>query len=298
MQTKQAFQLQTEFQPSGDQPTAIQALCDSIQQGKQHQLLLGVTGSGKTFTIANVIAKLQRPTIIMAHNKTLAAQLYSEFKSFFPNNAVEYFVSYYDYYQPEAYVPRTDTYIEKEATINEQIDRMRHSATRAMLERKDVIVVASSLGLDPVEVHGIHEVQVGDLEDRSDADAIAQFDAVYDEWQRGVLDVPMPGGETGLEVLDRYLPVLTHLRVRYLDDHEWAGDILVVSHGAAIRLVAAQMAGVDADFASEHHLANGECVVLSPITDGRWSCVQWGPVLPPFYPGHDPEAPVAADPMG
>ncbi|MCT7369894.1 histidine phosphatase family protein [Mycolicibacterium llatzerense] len=168
-------------------------------------------------------------------------------------------------------------------------------AERAVQTAADI---ADGLGLDPVEVHGIHEVQVGNLEDRSDADAIAQFDAVYDEWQRGVLDVAMPGGETGLEVLDRYLPVLTHLRVRYLDDHEWAGDILVVSHGAAIRLVAAQMAGVDADFASEHHLANAECVVLSPITDGRWSCVQWGSVLPPFYPGHDPEAPVAADPMG
>ncbi|HRH92557.1 MAG TPA: DEAD/DEAH box helicase family protein, partial [Agitococcus sp.] len=143
MQTKQAFQLQTEFQPSGDQPTAIQALCDSIQQGKQHQLLLGVTGSGKTFTIANVIAKLQRPTIIMAHNKTLAAQLYSEFKSFFPNNAVEYFVSFYDYYQPEAYVPSSDTYIEKDSAINEHIDQMRLSATKALLERRDAIIICS-----------------------------------------------------------------------------------------------------------------------------------------------------------
>ena len=143
MQHKQAFQLQTSFQPAGDQPAAIKALCESIQQGKQHQLLLGVTGSGKTFTMANVIAKLQRPTIIMAHNKTLAAQLYSEFKAFFPNNAVEYFVSFYDYYQPEAYVPASDTYIEKDSAINEHIDQMRLSATKALLERRDAIIIAS-----------------------------------------------------------------------------------------------------------------------------------------------------------
>ncbi|MBL0231284.1 MAG: excinuclease ABC subunit UvrB [Moraxellaceae bacterium] len=143
MQHKQAFQLQTSFQPAGDQPAAIKALCDSILQGNQHQLLLGVTGSGKTFTMANVIAKLQRPTIIMAHNKTLAAQLYSEFKAFFPNNAVEYFVSFYDYYQPEAYVPASDTYIEKDSAINEHIDQMRLSATKALLERRDAIIIAS-----------------------------------------------------------------------------------------------------------------------------------------------------------
>lgn len=143
MQTKQAFQLQTSFQPAGDQPAAIKALCDSILQGNQHQLLLGVTGSGKTFIMANVIAKLQRPTIIMAHNKTLAAQLYSEFRAFFPNNAVEYFVSFYDYYQPEAYVPASDTYIEKDSAINEHIDQMRLSATKALLERRDAIIIAS-----------------------------------------------------------------------------------------------------------------------------------------------------------
>jgi excinuclease ABC subunit B len=143
MQHKQAFQLQTSFQPAGDQPAAIKALCDSILEGNQHQLLLGVTGSGKTFTMANVIAKLQRPAIIMAHNKTLAAQLYSEFKAFFPNNAVEYFVSFYDYYQPEAYVPASDTYIEKDSAINEHIDQMRLSATKALLERRDAIIIAS-----------------------------------------------------------------------------------------------------------------------------------------------------------
>src|SRR6266403_2267362 len=137
------FQLQSEFRPAGDQPQAIEELCQGIAGGEREQVLLGVTGSGKTFTMAHVIAELQRPALILAPNKTLAAQLYGEMRSFFPENAVEYFVSYYDYYQPEAYVPRTDTYVEKESSLNEQIDRMRHSATRAILERRDVIVVAS-----------------------------------------------------------------------------------------------------------------------------------------------------------
>ena len=137
------FRLVTSYQPAGDQPTAIADLVEGVENGETDQVLLGVTGSGKTFTAAQVIARTQRPALILAPNKTLAAQLYGEMKSFFPDNAVEYFVSYYDYYQPEAYVPRTDTYIEKESTINEQIDRMRHSATRALLERDDVIIVAS-----------------------------------------------------------------------------------------------------------------------------------------------------------
>ena len=137
------FRLATDYTPAGDQPTAIAELVEGVENGETDQVLLGVTGSGKTFTAAQVIARTQRPALILAPNKTLAAQLYSEFKGFFPDNAVEYFVSYYDYYQPEAYVPRTDTYIEKESTINEQIDRMRHSATRAILERDDVIIVAS-----------------------------------------------------------------------------------------------------------------------------------------------------------
>ena len=135
--------LDTEYQPSGDQPTAIKELIEGMQTNERDQVLLGVTGSGKTFTMAHVIQAMNRPSLILAPNKTLAAQLYGEMKSLFPNNAVEYFVSYYDYYQPEAYVPRSDTYIEKEATINEQIDRMRHSATRALLERRDVVIVAS-----------------------------------------------------------------------------------------------------------------------------------------------------------
>src|SRR5918997_4305992 len=137
------FELVSEFLPAGDQPQAIAELVAGLRRGEQDQVLLGVTGSGKTFTMAHVVAQLQRPTLILAPNKILAAQLYGEMKSFFPNNAVEYFVSYYDYYQPEAYVPRTDLYIEKTSSINEQIDRMRHSATRALFERDDVIIVAS-----------------------------------------------------------------------------------------------------------------------------------------------------------
>nr|WP_240532035.1 excinuclease ABC subunit UvrB [Candidatus Liberibacter americanus] len=161
------FKLQTEYVPSGDQPSAISALVDGIYSGEKIQLLLGVTGSGKTFTMAKVIEKMQRPTIVMAPNKILAAQLYSEFKNFFPNNAVEYFVSYYDYYQPEAYVPRTDTYIEKETSINEQIDRMRHSATRSLLERNDCIVVSSVsciYGIGSVETYSkmILQIKIGD----------------------------------------------------------------------------------------------------------------------------------------
>src|SRR4028118_2018451 len=137
------FRIVSDYQPSGDQPTAIAELVEQVQEGEQTQVLLGVTGSGKTFTMAQVIERVQRPALILAPNKILAAQLYGEFKSFFPDNAVEFFVSYYDYYQPEAYVPRSDTYIEKESSVNEAIDRMRHSATRSLLERDDVIIVAS-----------------------------------------------------------------------------------------------------------------------------------------------------------
>ncbi len=137
------FRLVSDFKPAGDQPAAIETLSRRILANERHQVLLGITGSGKTFTMASVIERVQRPTLVIAHNKTLAAQLYSEFKSLFPDNAVEYFVSYYDYYQPEAYIPRTDTYIEKDAAINEQIERMRNSATRSLLERRDVVIVAS-----------------------------------------------------------------------------------------------------------------------------------------------------------
>ena len=137
------FKLHSKYKPTGDQPHAIEELVKGFEEGNQFQTLLGVTGSGKTFTMANVIQALNKPTLIISHNKTLAAQLYGEMKEFFPENAVEYFVSYYDYYQPEAYVPQTDTYIAKDSAINEEIDKLRLSATAALVERKDVIVVAS-----------------------------------------------------------------------------------------------------------------------------------------------------------
>ena len=165
------FELVSDYTPSGDQPTAIAELVEATQSGEQTQVLLGVTGSGKTFTMANMIEEMQRPALILAPNKILAAQLYGEFKSFFPNNAVEYFVSYYDYYQPEAYVPRSDTYIEKESSVNEAIDRMRHSATRALLERDDVIIVASVsclYGIGSVETYSamIFDIKSGDVVDQ------------------------------------------------------------------------------------------------------------------------------------
>ena len=167
------FKLQSDYEPAGDQPAAIKQLNQGIKKGLQHQTLLGVTGSGKTFTIANVIQKQQRPTLVIAHNKTLAAQLCNEFREFFPDNVVEYFVSYYDYYQPEAYLPRTDTYIEKEAMINDEIDRLRHAATQALLTRRDVIIVASVsciYGLGSPEEYQkiVLHFEVGDSIDRSD----------------------------------------------------------------------------------------------------------------------------------
>ncbi len=165
------FRLESPFQPAGDQPAAIRALVDGLRQGEAFQTLLGVTGSGKTFTIANVIAQLQRPTLILAPNKTLAAQLYSEMRDFFPHNAVEYFVSYYDYYQPEAYVPSSDTYIEKDASINEHIEQMRLSATKALLERHDAVIVATVSAIyglgDPEAYHGmILHLRVGGIMDQ------------------------------------------------------------------------------------------------------------------------------------
>ena len=152
------------------------------------------------------------------------------------------------------------------------------------------------------EFADIHEVQAGELENRDDDDAIAEFNRVYERWHEGDLDLRMPGGESGRDVLDRYLPVVTDLRLRYLDDHEWTEDIVLVSHGAAIRLVSAQLAGVDNSFVLDHHLANTDAVMLAPITDGRWSCVHWGSRTPPFYPEPDvhpvEDALNAADPMG
>ncbi|MEN9392043.1 MAG: hypothetical protein RLZZ104_386, partial [Pseudomonadota bacterium] len=165
------FKLVSEYQPAGDQPAAIKELVETALAGEKDQVLLGVTGSGKTFTMAKVVEALQRPALVLAPNKILAAQLYGEFKSFFPENAVEYFVSYYDYYQPEAYVPRSDTYIEKESSVNEAIDRMRHSATRSLLERDDVLIVASVsclYGIGSVETYSamIFDLKVGESVDQ------------------------------------------------------------------------------------------------------------------------------------
>ncbi|MGQ3672829.1 excinuclease ABC subunit UvrB [Xanthobacter sp. TB0136] len=192
-----SFTLKSEFEPSGDQPAAIAELCAQARAGERDQVLLGVTGSGKTFTMAKVIETLQRPAIILAPNKTLAAQLYGEFKSFFPDNAVEYFVSYYDYYQPEAYVPRTDTYIEKESSTNEQIDRMRHAATRALLERDDVIIVASVsciYGIGSVETYSAmtFDIKVGERLDQRQllADLVAlQYKRIQADFARGTFRV-------------------------------------------------------------------------------------------------------------
>jgi excinuclease ABC subunit B len=191
------FKIVSEFKPAGDQPTAIAELVDGVRRQERDQVLLGVTGSGKTFTMAKVIEETQRPALILAPNKTLAAQLYGEFKSFFPDNAVEYFVSYYDYYQPEAYVPRSDTYIEKESSINEQIDRMRHSATRALLERDDVIIVASVsciYGIGSVETYTAMSftVKVGEkIEQRQlIADLVAlQYKRIQNDFARGTFRV-------------------------------------------------------------------------------------------------------------
>jgi broad specificity phosphatase PhoE len=173
-------------------------------------------------------------------------------------------------------------------------------ATRAAQTAAEISI---EIDVPASELTGIHEVQVGELENRSDDDAVAEFNAIYQRWHQGERDVSLPGGETANEVLDRYVPVLTDLRMHYLDNEEWATDIVVVSHGAAIRLTAAVLAGVESSFVLDHHLNNTEAVVLAPVTDGRWSCVQWGTLTPPFYP--EPDAtPVSdavesgADPMG
>ena len=163
--------------------------------------------------------------------------------------------------------------------------------------------IGAELALPAHEVAGIHEVQVGELENRNDDEAVAEFNAIYERWHHGELDVALPGGETANDVLDRYVPVLTELRMRYLDDQAFHGDIVVVSHGAAIRLASAVLAGVDGNFALDNHLDNAESVVLTPITDGRWSCVRWGSLTPPFYPRDESTAVADAvrsgtDPMG
>jgi probable phosphoglycerate mutase len=181
-----------------------------------------------------------------------------------------------------------------------EIGMVAHSV--ALRASQTAAEMGEALGLGPHELEGIHEVQVGELEDRSDDTAIEEFNSIYQRWHEGDLDVSMPAGESASQVLQRYVPVITQLRMRYLDDDAWHEDIVVVSHGAAIRLAAATLAGVDGSFVLDHHLANTESVVLAPITDGRWSCLHWGPQAPPFYPEPDAhpveDALQSADPMG
>ena len=181
IQREGKFELKAPYSMTGDQPQAVEKLVANIRAGKKASTLLGVTGSGKTFTMANVIQQIQKPTLVISHNKTLAAQLCGEFKEFFPNNAVEYFISYYDYYQPEAYIPRTDTYIEKSATINEEIDRLRHNTTRSLFSRNDVIVVASvsciyGLGLPENYFKNSFGLVAGEIVNRDDL--LRKFDIV------------------------------------------------------------------------------------------------------------------------
>jgi broad specificity phosphatase PhoE len=184
--------------------------------------------------------------------------------------------------------------------LTEKPRLVAHSvAVRASQTAREIAV---ELGVNTHELEGIHEVQVGQLEDRHDDAAIEEFNSIYQRWHQGLLDMSLPDGESARQVLNRYLPVVTQLRMRYLDDDAFTGDVVMVSHGAAIRLASAVLAGVDSSFALDHHLGNTEAVVLAPITDGRWSCVQWGTLLPPFYPEPDVD-PVAdalesADPMG
>ncbi len=215
------FQLETKFQPEGDQPEAIGKLTQGLQEGLRSQVLLGVTGSGKTFTMANVIARVNRPALIIAHNKTLAAQLYQEFKAFFPNNAVEYFVSYYDYYQPEAYIARTDTYIEKDFAINDKIDKLRLSATRSLLERNDVIIVASvsciyGLGIPEFYRQMSLTLEVGQKKRRDDV----LFQLVEMQYKRSDLDLTRATFRSRGDVLDIF-PAYEDdyaIRVEFFDD--------------------------------------------------------------------------------
>ena len=240
-----AFELHAPFQPMGDQPEAIAALVAGLTRGDKHQVLLGATGTGKTFTMANVIAQVQRPALVMAHNKTLAAQLYAEFKDFFPHNAVEYFVSYYDYYQPEAYLPRHDLYIEKETEVNEEIERMRLSTTTSVVSRRDVVVVASVsriYGIGSPEAYGRVVVQLRKGERYRRSAVLRQL--VESQYERNDLQL-RPGtfrvrGDT-LEVIPAYDE--HGLRITFFDEeveritefHPLTGELLAERDEAAIR---------------------------------------------------------------
>ena len=215
------FDLVSKYTPSGDQPQAIEKLVEGIKNGEKSQVLLGATGTGKTFTIANVIKEINKPTLVLAHNKTLAGQLYSELKELFPNNHVEYFVSYYDYYQPEAYVAKTDTYIEKDASINDEIDELRHSATSALLNNKDVIVVASVsciYGIGEIEEYR-NKMLVLNTGDKVERNIIIEklIDMLY---ERNNLDLKRGSFRAKGDVLE-IIPVNQHgkgLRIEFFDD--------------------------------------------------------------------------------
>jgi excinuclease ABC subunit B len=214
------FKIASELRPTGDQPGAIDKLVNGLTEGLQRQTLLGVTGSGKTFTMANVIQAVNRPTLVLAHNKTLAAQLYAEFKEFFPNNAVEYFVSYYDYYQPEAYVPRTDTFIEKDADINEEIDKLRHAATRSLLTRHDTLIVASVsciYGLGSPEEYANTTVQVRrGMETRRDQVMRRLIDLQYDRNDTTLVRGTFRARGDTLEIFPAYEEIA--LRIEFFGD--------------------------------------------------------------------------------
>src|SRR5579864_6562994 len=199
------FQLKSDYRPTGDQPAAIEQLTAGVRDGLHHQTLLGITGSGKTYSMANVIQYVQKPTLVLSHNKTLAAQLYNEFKRFFPDNAVHYFVSYFDYYQPEAYIPRSDTYIEKDSDINEEIDRLRHAATDALLTRRDVIIVASVsciYGIGSVEDYADLSIKLATGERRLRDKLLRQLSDI--QYQRNDLDFHRSTFRVRGDVVDIY----------------------------------------------------------------------------------------------
>ena len=231
------FKINSKFKPTGDQPTAISEISENLEKGVYEQVLLGVTGSGKTFTIANIIEKVNRPALILAPNKTLAAQLYNEYKNFFPENAVEYFVSYYDYYQPEAYIPSTDTYIEKDSSINDEIDKLRHAATAALLNRKDTIIVASVsaiYGLGSKEAYKKNSIAIDDTIGINRKDLITRLIDI--RYERN--DVNLERGKFRVkgDVIDLLPPYQeTAYRFKFFDDElEEIVEINVVS-GKKIR---------------------------------------------------------------
>ena len=260
-----AFQIVSDMKPTGDQPRAIASLLEGLNAGERHQTLLGVTGSGKTFTMANIVEQLNRPALVLAHNKTLAAQLYAEFKEFFPRNAVEYFVSYYDYYQPEAYVPRSDTYIEKTADINEEIDKLRHAATRSLLTRRDVLIVASvsciyGLGSPEEYQNTVVQIRKGSSM-RKDKVMRHLIDIQYDRNDMSLIRGTFRGRGDTLEIFPAYEEIAVRIEFfgdeveRIVEVDPLTGEILV------------ERTEVDI-FPAKHFVTNSEKLAVA-ITDIR-----------------------------